>query len=415
MTSLTTFFLILFSIALFSGCSDYTTRTSRALLAFQNGDFERASQGYEKEKESKKDRLLYLIDKGMVLHTAAKYSEAIKVFQEAEDFSENIDFISLSNELASIFTNERIRTYKGEAFERILINVYKAIDYIMLGDIENALVECRRINLKIEKYNEILKTSQTDPFPRYVSGILFEANGDINDAYIDYKFTYRIDPSFYFLARDLLSLSKRLGFIDEYEDWAKIFGTKNSHFPSSKEASGELILIYECGKSPEKISTEMGAAAQVIPVPIYNDRPSQTSYAEIWIDEKLVSKTYLLSDIGRLSKEYLNRRVGEYVARGIARLAVKTGAAVAVGKYVDKDLGILVGLALLLTNRADLRSSLTLPENIQLARIQLKEGKYDIELRFRGKFGGYSINSKLFKDVEIKKGKKSFLNFRSFD
>ena len=84
---------ILIAIPLIYNCaSDYTARTKSALRNFQNGNFEKALKGYEKQKKKKKDRLLYLIDKGIVLHTAGKYEESIKILQEADDYSEKIDY-----------------------------------------------------------------------------------------------------------------------------------------------------------------------------------------------------------------------------------------------------------------------------------------------------------------------------------
>ena len=409
------FFLSFLFVIFITACgSDYTARTSSALRSFERGDFDSALKGIESQSKKKLDRLLFLIDKGVVLHTAGKYKESIVVLQEAEDYSESIDYLSVSNELVSLFTNERMRAYKGEAYERVLINVFKAIDYIMLGDIENALVECRRINEKLEKFNKILKLSQMDPFPRYISGVLFEANNDINDAYIDYKLMHKIDPNFYYLASDLLSLSKKLGFLDDFSEWEKVFGVGGEALRPSGKDMGELVFVYECGLSPKKESTEMNSQAQILPIPVYRDRPSQISHAEIYINSELQSRTYLLSDIGKLSKIYLDKRIAAYVARGIARLAIKEGTAVAVGKYVNKDLGILVGIAMLFTNRADLRSAMTLPENIQIARVFLKEGVSDIEVRFVGKQGGYIPPSKIFSQVEINRGKKTFLNFRTF-
>jgi len=408
-------FLSIFLLGLFfiiSACSDYTARTRSALDSFQRREFGRALKGYEKESKSKKDRFLYLLDKGLVLHTAGRYEESIKVLQEADDLADKIDYISISNEVASLFTNERVRTYKGEAFERILINVYKAIDYIMLGNIEDALVECRKINEKLEKYNKILKTNQFDPFPRYISGVLYEANKDINDAYIDYKLAYKIRPDFYYLASDLISLSKELAFMDQYAHWQKTFGSRNAKRRKGRKR-GELIFIYENGLSPLKESSEMKSAAQIIPIPIYVDRPTNISHAEIYLGKRLLTRTHLLSDIGKLSKIYLDKRIGEYVARGIARLAIKEGAAIAVGKYVDEDLGILLGIMMLFTNRADLRSALTLPENIQLARVFLKSGNHKIRIKFKGKHGGYVSGSKIF-NVDIRRGKKTFLNYRTF-
>lgn len=407
------FFVFILLALLLGGCGDYTARTRGALADFQSRNFEAALKGYEKESGSDKDRLLYLIDKGIVLHTAGRYEESIKILQEADDYADKIDYFSISREIGALFVNERMKRYKGEAFERVLINVYKAIDYIMLGNIEGALVECRKIDLKLEKFNKFLKTNQRDPFPRYISGVLYETDNEINDAYIDYKKAYRIDPDFYYLAGDLLRLSKALDFTDDYGKWQKIFGS--GKLRKNYGNYGEVILIFENGLSPMKVSSERKAQAQIIPVPVYVDRPSEVSHAEIYKEQKKIGRTYLLSDIGKLSKVYLDKRISALIARGIARLAIKTGAAVAVGKATDSpELGILTGILLMYTNRADLRSALTLPENIQLSRVFLPQGTHDLEVRLKNRHGGYAGFTKTFKGVKVSKNRRTFLNFRSF-
>jgi hypothetical protein len=87
------------------------------------------------------DQLLYLMDLGLVQHTAKKYPEAIRSFQKAQQLAERKDFTSVSQEVGSVITNDDVKFYRGEDFEKVLIHVYLALDYTLTGKWDEAL-EC---------------------------------------------------------------------------------------------------------------------------------------------------------------------------------------------------------------------------------------------------------------------------------
>jgi hypothetical protein len=55
-------------------------------------------------------------------------------------------------------------------------------------------------------------------------GELNKDDRDIEFAYIEYKQIYDLDPNLAMVKDDLLRLSKRLGYDDEYNDWRNKFG-----------------------------------------------------------------------------------------------------------------------------------------------------------------------------------------------
>ncbi|MDO8461301.1 MAG: hypothetical protein Q7S98_00405, partial [Deltaproteobacteria bacterium] len=63
---------------------------------------------------------------------------------------------------------------------------------------------------------------------------------------------------------------------------------------------------------------------------------------------------------------------------------------------------------LLATNRADLRSWLTLPRSLQVTRFSLPKGSYDLQLEWRD-------GSLLLKQVIVEDHKKTFVIRRIFD
>ncbi len=400
--------VILISTSL-AGCAGYLQRTQGARAKFNKGYFIDASKEYKKGfKHPGRNNLLYLLDTGLSLHYAGRYEESNRFLLEADRYAEKINYFSITRQTASLLTTDYTLKYRGEDYEKILINTYLAINYLMLGDYENARVECRRINEKIIKYNSNGKRNyKLNPFSIYLSGIIYEINGEPNDAYIDYKKVYDLSPNFPLVKKDLFRLSSLLNFDNDYRKWRKRFSLKD--LKKDDPSNGELIVILQCGFSPQK-HQEM----RVIAVPAYHPRPSIISYAKVYINDKYYERTYILEDIERTAIDQLKAKIARIIAKQTAVSAGKYAIANTVGKETNqpivRDILLLFFYA---TNEADLRSWLTLPQNIQISRISLPEGNYQVMLKFYDNHHRF-VKDKIWSDVKIgKNGHKTMLNYRS--
>ncbi len=71
------------------------------------------------------------------------------------------------------------------------LNYYKALNYINLGRYDEALVECRRINIKLNQLNDKYKDKKNkysgDAFAHLLMGIIYDASKDYNNAFIAYR------------------------------------------------------------------------------------------------------------------------------------------------------------------------------------------------------------------------------------
>src|SRR4051812_46821822 len=92
---------------------------------FRDGDYDAAAESLRKglasQGESGRDRLLYLLDLGLALHSAGKYEESNKLFLEADKLAEIKDYTSLAAEATTLLVSENTKDYKGEDFEKVLI------------------------------------------------------------------------------------------------------------------------------------------------------------------------------------------------------------------------------------------------------------------------------------------------------
>jgi len=73
---------------------------------------------------------------------------------------------------------------------------------------------------------------------------------------------------------------------------------------------------------------------------------------------------------------------------------------------------LLVRVATIATERADTRSWLTLPANVQLARLSLPPGSYDVTVELLGKDQNL-IATRVYPQVTIRQARKTYLSQHS--
>ena len=277
---------------------NYVGKASNARLQFERGDWDQALSWYRKQNPPRRDRLLYLLDEATILHTAGRYQESLKVFQQAIDLSEGLSGPQVGAKTASIVANDNLIPYQGERFERVLMHIFQVLNYLGLGEGREALVEVRRIDtLFHDDIDGASKKYLRNPFATYLSGLVWQANGKQDDARIDFKRTLKLEPRFPLLPSRAIQAGE-----------------------------GELILIFEEGKSPEKSSTEEIYELQVVPVPVYPKLAEAVPTATARIGDREVT-TIPLFRIDETAKSTLKDHMPGIITRAVARLAAKEGAA----------------------------------------------------------------------------------------
>src|SRR5690606_25557993 len=110
-----------------------------------------------------------------------------------------------------LFAEELVQ-YKGDDFEKLLINAMGALNYAMLGNRESAMVEIRKLQEKLEYFRiEEKKEYEQNTFALYLSAMMWEAEGNWDSAYIDYEKSYLRDSNIPNIGEDLLRSATRAG------------------------------------------------------------------------------------------------------------------------------------------------------------------------------------------------------------
>ena len=424
-----------------AGCASSRMQNTKIDSAFRSGDYAESTKllqaGLDDEKETGRDGLLYLFDLGISLHQQGDYEGSIKAFRRADSLAEIKDYTSLSSEAGTLFTSDNIKQYKGEEFENVLINVYLALDYALLGKLDDALIESRRVNRKLYlMISEGKRKYDLSAFAAYFSGVLFEARGEWNDAYVSYKQTRDILPSYEGIGEDLIRIAARLHMSDEVKRWRK-------EYPSIANASGgvakssggkgslkdkdsvtrpppnygQIVVIFQNGFAPRKRPSR---AFYSIPEfhPVYDP----VTHAKVTVEPlsnaetkvplagatPSVATTEVFQNIEADAIRNLKEKWGGILAKKIAGIAAKeTVGAVINSRTGNSGLGDVVKLLMYVSDQADVRSWTLLPKDLQLARFFVPPGTYSVKISPLER-----PNAATERVVQVMAGKTAFANSR---
>lgn len=409
------FFILKYSIiflitTILGGCATYQGKVQESIELIQKGDFEKSNLKLQ-ELASKEDgdQLVYLLDYGVSLQLSKKFKESNKIFLQADHLSEILDYQSVSRVAGSLALNEEVVQYKGDTFEKIFINAMLALNYLELNELDEALVEARRLN---EKYLRIRsedkeKNYQQNVFGKYLSAMIWEADGKYDDAYIAYTETEKIDPTISSLPADLIRISKKAQRLDSYKNYKK-------KYPEVKEDPnwydsnyGELVVIYQQGWGPKKeFNPENYRYPILVPV------PAQTQKVKLLIDGSVVDTSKPVYNVENAAIQTLRDDYAYLIGKRLGAFATKKVLADQV-RQKNETLGLITDIVLQVSDRADLREWSTLPKTIQVIRTPLQAGKYKIKLEGVDSAGLPSGELMSEKEIQILPKKIKFISWRS--
>ena len=210
-------------------------------------------------------RLLYLLDAAMVYMQCGNLDAAQSNFRSAEDLAERLWTESISRNVLSLVTNDTVQAYAGEDFERVMIHLMSAIGYLQADQPDEALVEARRLDTLLAVFNDKYEKKNVykeDAFARYLSGILHEADGAWDEAFIDYRRAaevYREDYRAYGTALPAMLLADLVRAASAADRMADIEGLISAdridqpHRSDEPPDQGKVVFITFAGYAPQKV------------------------------------------------------------------------------------------------------------------------------------------------------------------
>ncbi len=407
----------LLAIVFMSACSHHSS-----LQTFNNhyygGDSKKAYT-YAKSQASKDGDVLWNLQAGMsgfVLaenDTSALLEQGERLFSKYE--GEGLMGGMFGN-VGAVLVNENVKTYRGNIYEGVMFNYYKALNAMRMGDYALARVEFNRANdrqrrakeyfrkdiqkamaesNKEQRENQQLKQIDKDrtsrstdsilesqysnlshfviydgfinPAVSYVSALFFMSEGDYPKAIDLYKESYGITRS-QVINQDLKVVNARQAGDNSTYTW---FIIEDGRSASLEDVSIDLPAYI--------VSSRVLHAGVSIPQ-IKRGQASANTYKAITHSENLEFKAFEVGNLeGVLTNEF-SQKLPFILTRAITSSIIKASTQAALSNLGGEQLGMtgaligsLVGaMYSVATNSADIRISTALPHRILALQIPNK-------------------------------------------
>ncbi len=405
---------------LLTACASYGDWARQLEYELAAGDYQGALAVLEEQGRRPRDALLYLLNRALLLRMDGDFAASNTAFEEAKVLMEKFSAVSVSEQAGALTVNDLQRSYSGEAYERVLVPLFAALNYLELGQPREARVEILQLDVLLGQLET--ESLAAGAFARYFSGMVFEALGEVDQALIAYRKAYQAYREYPAAAlalpeqlkADLLRLSARLGLKQELARYRREFAMTA---PAAEDGTvGEVVFILFSGLAPLKRETRVNAFTESgelvsIAMPYYEGRLPYVRKGVLQAGGAR-AESEAVEDINTLAVETLQRQAPLILARAVARAVLKHEAVEKAGEE-NEGLGFLVNVAGVVSERADTRSWSILPSRIYVARLALAPGAYALQLRLINAQGELAGTRRF--DIRLKAGEKRFLSLHWID
>lgn len=378
---------------------------------------------------------LYAAELGRTQQLASQYVNSSNTFLplmkqiEADQLQAKIRASRIAMNAGALFTNDNILKYQLADYEIIDLYQYQALNFLAENNLQDALVAARKsndlqtylsqqyqeqiakaqhvakknglnldfVNDQTEKFQSTLqaaasvKSSFANAMSYYLSGILFLASDDLNDASVSFQQAASIMPNNTYIENILLlTLQMQGASPSNISNYEKIFGIKA--LPSVPQNKAFVTVMYE-----QNFVNSRSAIVVPVPVPWVHQMQvfSFPSYASSGADNtplvvnanlngKLMplTDTQLIVNTNALAAKDLIQQYPIIFLRASLRFMAQVGVTqLAQGSNnnnVNSDAALVAQLYFAaISQNPDLRSWLTLPANVQISQYYLAPGHYE--------------------------------------
>jgi len=429
---------------LLAGCNTPQNRLAEFNRLYEKGDMSGAAS-YLTEKIKPGDsasgaNLLWTMQLGLVERTRKQYAASNQWFDKAEALSKAFDTdITALDVIGTTMVNDNTRPYRGHAYDMIMVNTYKALNFMALGRDDLARVEFNRaLERQIrarEAFNKEIqqRKEQMDKSARSKNVNLDKTLNDPNtearirkyypnlydfQAYPDFvnpAATYLAGVSFMMTddpgkAADLIKESA--GMVPDNTVIARDFASLQDWLDRGRAPAPCAWGVFENGLGPVKeefrvdlplwmVSNRMIYTGIALPR-LVNRAPAadaiEVNSADGWV------RTEPVADMDRVIQTEFAKNFPGILTRAIIAAA---GKAVVQNTLLDKQepgtqvLGLMMAAYTAATTVADVRMWTGLPKEFQAARVPMPAGGA-LTLRVAGRSLEIPIESCRYAMVYVK-------------
>jgi len=411
---------------LLAGCATYSDTIHELEAAVARNNPAPAITQLEEKPGSLRDEVLRQLNLAILLRMNGEYRRSNAALETAKTLIAQREALSLTEQAGTLVINEAMSSYIGADFERVMIHVFAALNYLQLNQPYEARVEALQADLLLqqlaEKNPDDPHLYAEDAVGRYLAGMIFEDLAQWSDALIAYRKAYEAYERYRttfgvpvpsFLKADLLRLTEQQGLLDEFRDYQQKFQLSDWPRFAAWQQQGEVIFLLYAGLAPVKQSRVLRVIeprhGQLVSIalPSYAPQPDPVRSVEVRADTVAV-RAERVQDIGAIAERSLEARIPLLTAKAVGRASLKYNITRRAEAQEGGIAGLLVNLIGAFTEVADTRSWITLPDNIYLARLSLAPGTYTVKVQVSGTVGE-SPQIFTFDNVVVRAGHKVFI------
>lgn len=420
------------AMLLATGCQTYKAQNAKTSGHWQQGDVPAAvkelTAKVEKEKNTK-DTIIWQLELAAALRAARQHRESLETLEAAEEKINKYDEgakVKIGSETLALMSNQAQLPYEGRAYDKIMLNTYKALSYLQLGEPDKARVEFIRAQQRQEEAVEINK-GRIEKAEAQLAKAKEKEKFDPDKTRDDPKFKAQFDGAYAFLDQykaeanyknpvavylhGLFFMTAATGPADlelakhSFDEVAGMVA-ENKFVKEDRELL-ELALagnplpaatyvIFETGRAPIRDQIRIDLPLFIVGLtkvpyvgaafPTLKPQEGHLSCLQVVAGETK-SSTATLANMDAIVGREFKDELPTIIVKTMASTLAKAAMAYAINKEAKKQdamaglfSGIATGIAQAAVNIADTRTWTTLPKEFQVCRIPTpKDRKIQLE------------------------------------
>ena len=362
--------------------------------------------------------LLYYLELGMLQRLGNRYPDSQKTWTAANMRMQAEDSLSQVSNLvrggSSYLLSDKLRTYEGYDYERVMLLTYIALNHLALGDYENARVAIKQTHeleaviaeQRAKQLAEVqdeakkrgartsfkelngypvqsidnpevnaLMNSYQSALSHYLAGFIYEALGELSLAAPGYRLANELHPGVPLLEDALSGLEERL------------------HAPDDGKV--DVLFLVASGTAPaihsQQFNLPVLSGYRWVLVPISFPVIAPTAWAPrptaLAVDGVRSVPLAAITSVDLMARRRLKDDMPSIMLRASVRAAASAVAQVQTQRSADRGnnaaglAALVVTLGSVLMNSADDRTWRTLPSDISIARARLPAGVHSVTIQ----------------------------------
>ena len=408
-----------------TGCQTYKDQ-NKVISYWRQGEVTNAVVEATKKADdnaNNKDAIVWRLEQGATLRAEGNYEASNKAFDEAQekidDYQQKAK-IRIGQETGALLSNQANLDYEGRSYDGIMLNTYKALNYLAMGESEKARPELIRAyqrqqdavdnnKRRIEKtQEEVAQSKDRKAMNRAANDPKFQASlassmTNLNHikVYADYvnPFTVYLDGLYFMVnatgdsdyERAIKSLQRVVGF-DENNQYVREDLTTAQALANGRKLSPTTYVIFETGCAPirdqvridipiifSKVSYVGAAFPTLKPQGNFQPYLTVTANGTTYNTETVADMDGIIAlDFKNEQPIVITKTIAATVAKAVAAYAANDAA-----RQSSDWAGLLVQAATavyqMAVNIADTRTWTTLPKEFQVCRFPTPaDGKIEL-------------------------------------